>query len=129
MKPITAHSSYYELLEVSVDASSEDIAYAARRLLKLYDGDQVSIYGLIDEEESEQLRARIRLAAEVLADPAQRREYDASLGLPSRGAYDSPQQKVAEVRPINSSTNAKRADPFHESYRQCIGSCPAYPAI
>src|SRR5262245_37656765 len=76
--------SYYELLEVPVSATSEQIRAAYERLLEMYGDDQVAAYGLTDEGSAEALRARLLEAMEILTDDDLRVEYDKDLGLPPR---------------------------------------------
>lgn len=80
-----AVQSHYEVLEVSVDATAEDITYAAKRLLDLYDGNQMAMYGIVDAVQAGELCERIRAARDVLLDAEMREEYDASIGLPPSG--------------------------------------------
>ena len=71
MKPFQAQT-YYELLEVSVSASAEEIRGAYERLNRLYSDDQVALYGLIDASQCEALRGKLKEAFDVLADEPRR---------------------------------------------------------
>jgi hypothetical protein len=76
--------TYYELLEISVGASSDEIRGAFERLTRLYSDDQVVLYGLIESGQAALLRERLHEALEVLGDELRRATYDASIGLPPR---------------------------------------------
>lgn len=76
--------TYYELLEISVGASSDEIRGAFERLTRLYSDDQVALYGLIEAGQAALLRERLQQALEVLGDELRRATYDASIGLPPR---------------------------------------------
>jgi len=76
--------TYYELLEISVGASSDEIRGAFERLTRLYSDDQVVLYGLIESGQAALLRERLQEALEVLGDELRRATYDASIGLPPR---------------------------------------------
>ena len=59
MKSFQAQT-HYELLEVSVTASAADIRNAYERLVRLYADEQVALYGLIDEDQANGLRAKLK---------------------------------------------------------------------
>lgn len=83
MKSFQAQT-YYELLEISVGATREEIRNAHERLSRLYSDDQVALYGLIEPGQAAVLRDRLEEALEVLSDEPRRATYDASIGLPPR---------------------------------------------
>jgi hypothetical protein len=76
--------TYYELLEVPVSASAEQIRSAYERLQQQYGDDQVALYGLVEPSQAKALRARLLEAYEILSDEDLRGEYDRDLGLPPR---------------------------------------------
>ena len=80
MKPYT-EQSYYELLEVPVTASGEEIRAAYQRAIQLYDADSVALYPVGDPARVEELRKLLAEAVEVLGDAARRARYDQGLGL------------------------------------------------
>ena len=83
MKPFQAQT-YYELLEIPVSASGDDIRIAYERLCEQYSDDQVALYGLVEADHATALRARLLEAMEILSDDDLRGEYDKDLGLPPR---------------------------------------------
>jgi hypothetical protein len=83
--------TYYELLEVAHAAPSDEVRAALNRALEAYAPDSVALYALVDEEQAEALRSRLREAARVLLDPAARAGYDRMLGLePEPTSVDVP---------------------------------------
>jgi len=82
--------TYYELLEISVGATREEIRNAHERLSRLYSDDQVVLYGLIEPGQAAALRDRLEEALEVLSDEPRRASYDASIGLPPREVLPLP---------------------------------------
>ncbi len=83
MKSFQAQT-HYEVLEISVGASSAEVRGAHERLVRLYAEDQAALYGLVDPAHSAALRTRLDEALEVLADDELRELYDSEIGLPPR---------------------------------------------
>jgi hypothetical protein len=73
--------SYYELLEVPVTASEEQILDAYARAMETYSPDSIAVYTLAAPEELEALRQRLTQAMETLSELDKRLEYDRSLGV------------------------------------------------
>lgn len=86
MKPFQTQT-YYELLEISVSASTAEIRSAYERLSRLYTDDQVALYGLVEPSQAAALRARLLEAMEILTDDELREVYDSELGLPPRATH------------------------------------------
>ncbi len=110
MKPFQLQS-YYELLEVPVSASTEQIRRSYERLLSMYADDQVALYGLVDSASAGQLRAKLREAMEVLTDDDLRAIYDDELGLPprSRARDEDEESSSAQLAMNELLTGADRA--------------------
>jgi hypothetical protein len=83
LKPFDMQS-YYELLEIPVSASADQIRRAYERLIEQYSDDQVALYGLAEPGQAKALRAKLAEALEILADDDLREMYDRDLGLPPR---------------------------------------------
>ncbi|WNG58401.1 DnaJ domain-containing protein [Archangium gephyra] len=73
--------SYYELLEVAVTASEDQILDAYARAMETYSPDSIAVYTLADPEQLEALRERLTQAMEVLCALEQRIEYDRKIGV------------------------------------------------
>ncbi|MFP4039532.1 MAG: helix-turn-helix domain-containing protein [Desulfosudaceae bacterium] len=67
---------YYEILEITPDASPSEIRQARQTLLMLYQNDPIVADSFFNEQEKRQLLAKIETAYEVLSDPDKKREYD-----------------------------------------------------
>src|SRR5262249_40224455 len=74
--------NYYELLEISANATMEQIHSAYRRAVALYDPASAAMYALADPAQVQDLRSLLERARETLTDPWRRAEYNRSLGLP-----------------------------------------------
>lgn len=97
MKPFQ-QQTYYELLDVPVTASTEEIQVAFERSIEMYAPDSVAIYALDEPALADKLRARLKEAAEILTDPDLRAEYDRTLGLPPRTVSAGLPREEAEDR-------------------------------
>ena len=95
MKPFAAQS-FYELLEVSVSASSSEIRAAYERLDRLFGEGQNALYGLADAGHEKALRKRMREAVDVLTDDELRALYDQEIGLPPREPNPIPSPETGE---------------------------------
>ncbi len=78
--------THYDILGLDPRASRERVEKAYRFCLEMYGENAMATYSLLDGEEVEAARVRIREAYEVLSDPPRRREYDLSLGIAPAGA-------------------------------------------
>ena len=96
-----AHT-HYETLGVSPACKSSDIRTAYRRLVLKHHPDQSS------NPNSAQILMQIRKAYEVLIDPAQRKQYDATLEMIEQGARPSPPPPKA---PEKARRQRPRAEP------------------
>lgn len=98
MKPLEAQT-HYETLEVSPDATPEQIERAYRMVRSAYDGESLALYSVFDENDAEVIRERIDLAFRVLSDPASREEYDRSVLRRAEAAAEAPPPVEAAVVP------------------------------
>ncbi|MFY0523192.1 helix-turn-helix domain-containing protein [Archangium gephyra] len=73
--------SYYELLEVPVTASEDQILDAYARAMETYSPDSIAVYTLAEPEALDALRERLTQAMEVLCALEQRLEYDRKIGV------------------------------------------------
>jgi DNA-binding transcriptional regulator YiaG len=73
--------SYYELLEIQVTATEEQILDAYARAMETYAPDSIAVYTLADPDQLELLRQRLTLAMETLSELDKRLEYDQSIGV------------------------------------------------
>jgi len=92
MKPYQ-HQNYYQLLEVPVTATIEEIRSACGRALQLHDPASAAMYALGDPSQIEDLRKMLVKAMETLTSVELRADYDRSLGLaPAAAARPEPTQ-------------------------------------
>jgi DnaJ-class molecular chaperone len=70
--------TYYEVLEVSHSATTEEIRRAYERAKETFDVDSLAIYSLFSEEEAKEIQEAIEEAYRILMDEALRGSYDQS---------------------------------------------------
>src|SRR5574341_1294271 len=71
--------NYYELLEISPTATSQDIHKAYERIRRVYEPNSVALYSLFTPEETSAIHQRIEEAYRTLMYEDNRRRYDAFL--------------------------------------------------
>jgi len=77
-------ASFYEILEIRPDASSQDVRNAYLRLKASYRKDNPALYSVLDPSETEDMIQKIEEAFQILSDPDARREYDERNGFADR---------------------------------------------
>lgn len=90
--------NFYELLEISPSASSQDIHRAYERVRKIYEPNSVALYSLFTPEETAKIRQRIEEAYRTLIYDENRREYDRML----RARHELPESasQMPQHRPL-----------------------------
>ncbi len=97
--------NYYELLEVSPRATSQEIHKAYERVRRVYEPNSVALYSLFSPEETAAITQRIEDAYRTLVYEDKRKRYDAQLRgqdelpdlppLPSDTANQPPQEQLS----------------------------------
>jgi flagellar biosynthesis protein FlhG len=91
----------YEVIEVDVGASEEDIRRGTRRMREIYRPDSLGGYSVLGAEQSQLTLERIQRVHDTLLDPKQRRAYDRMLNhddaaeVPATGARREPESVEA----------------------------------
>ena len=100
-------TDHYDALEVSPDATRDEIERAYRMLSATYATDSLATYSMFDPEESASMRERVEVAYRVLSDPDARRGYDAlrEAGAPVEDA--PPAEERVELAPLAEAALAK----------------------
>lgn len=69
-------ANHYELLDVSPDASPQEIRAAYMRAKATFQKDSVALYSLVDPAEAQEMIVKIENAYQVLSHPDLKRAYD-----------------------------------------------------
>jgi flagellar biosynthesis protein FlhG len=98
---------HYDTLEVSRDATPDEIERAYRLLLSTFGGDSLATYSLFGAEESAAMRDRIETAYRVLSDADLRRSYDAVQAGEEPAADESAHEEPVVLAPLAEAALAK----------------------
>lgn len=102
--------TYYDVLEVTPDASPQDIRNAYLRAKSAYKKDSVALYSLMSEAETEGLLKEIEEAFLVLSNPERRRDYDRRHGILKLDSQPAPQPAAGAKAPAAGSSNVISID-------------------
>jgi len=80
MKPLS-EMTHYEILEITSDATDQDIERAYRMAQATWGEDGLATYSLYEDGEAEAMRERIEFAHRVLGSEASRQDYDLGLSV------------------------------------------------
>lgn len=91
--------NYYELLEISSQATTQEIHRAYERVRRIYDPNSVALYSLFSPDETSAIHQRIEEAYRTLMYEDNRRRYDATIrdlqGFANAGLLTVPQTRHA----------------------------------
>lgn len=78
---LNEQQTYYDLLEISPQASESEIKTAYMRMKNAYSKDSAATYSLVSSEDVEFLMSRLEEAFAILTSPEKRRVYDMNTGI------------------------------------------------
>ena len=109
-------NTLYDLLEVSFDATPQEIQKSYLRLKSAYGKDSIAVYSLMDADDSEQILDQIEDAYKILSNSKKRSEYDHRIfGKPETpfetGSEDAAHQKTHPRKVIS----INRVPPMEDS--------------
>lgn len=101
----TDKKNYYEVLEVSTDATLQDIHNAYVRAKNAYSGDSAALYSLMTQAECSSILNQIEEAYTILGVADKRREYDKVRGfnqVNTVAGFEAEIMKKPDYKPNNS---------------------------
>ncbi|HUM09498.1 MAG TPA: helix-turn-helix transcriptional regulator [Myxococcaceae bacterium] len=108
----TEEPTLYDVLEVDPASSLDELRAAVERARETYGQESLAVYALVDEDQLEELRARLDEAATVLLDPARRASYDRSIGRigPATLWAEDDEEDETPLPPVEPGPHARAAD-------------------
>lgn len=88
MNTLEDSQTYYDLLDLAPDASSQEIRDAYFQAKMAYRKDSVALYSLFSEEETQDFLRKIEEAFQILSHPERRRDYDRRHGFLGSGGME-----------------------------------------
>jgi hypothetical protein len=128
--------TYYQVLEVHVDAKPEEIKEAYLKIADHLSAQSLATYSIVDEHDVELLRSQLEKAYLTLIDPEERQRYNASLGLgwvagvtPQKVSYISsaalPEEPQEDVRAhVLSNPKNDLSEVIHTGYEKPANAVP-----
>jgi curved DNA-binding protein CbpA len=98
-----ASKNYYEILEIPVDSSPEEILRGYQRAKNAYSQDSLALYSLMSQNECDEILNLIEEAYTILSDPNKRRQYDTARGFNPHGLRHMSYQAAAAVPTMSES--------------------------
>jgi len=98
--------NFYELLEVTFDASPFEVHQAYKEMVQLYHDDSLASYSFFSREEREEILAKLDEAYSTLMDEKSRSRYDQLLI--ERGILEKEMQYQRDRRKLSLMSDAKR---------------------
>jgi curved DNA-binding protein CbpA len=109
--------NYYEVLEISTTAKSEEVYYSYQRAKAAYSSDSLALYSLMSVDECRNVLDLVEEAYSILSDPMKRKRYDEARGINreiNAMNYDILLDRVSPVRsePVNNSVSSMLSSEF-----------------
>ena len=118
--------SFYDLLELTPDATPQEIRSAYLRLKSSYNKDNMAHYTLFSREETEDMLQKIEQAYVILSNPEKRRSYDQGAGIEASQSSEPLASSVMSTASITAATVARPemgdADLFIQNEQEWTGS-------
>lgn len=90
--------SYYEILDLTSDATTLQINAAYKRAKNTYADDAAAMYGLATPEECKQILEQVEEAYSILGVPDKRKQYDEARGINGANLANTTETATTEVQ-------------------------------
>ena len=108
--------NYYEVLEIEINATPNQIENAYVRARNAYSGDSVALYSLMTKDECLAILSQIEEAYSVLGFPEKRREYDRLRGYNQNGMASPTTNSSEGVQPLSAVADRKHDSMQYENF-------------
>lgn len=103
--------NYYEILEIPVDASYEEIKQGYKSARNAYSVDSLALYSIMSKEECENILTLIEEAYSIISDPVKRAKYDEARGFNPDNLRTREKDMKFNTSPITSTTRESISKP------------------
>lgn len=107
--------NYYEVLEIEINATPNQIENAYVRARNAYSGDSVALYSLMTKDECQAILSQIEEAYSVLGFPEKRREYDRLRGYNQNGMATAT-KNTEGTQPLSAVAERNRDSMQYENF-------------
>jgi DnaJ-class molecular chaperone len=104
-----AHNNYYEFLELSKDASQQEIDQAYKAAKRTYSVSNVALYSIFSKDEATELNNIIEEAYTILSNPRLKNKYDLGLNLQLKKISNTDKDKSRKLKKASSPTETDEA--------------------
>jgi len=97
-----SHSNYYELFEITPNASQQEIDQAYKAAKRTYSTSNMALYSIFSEAEAVELNRMIEEAYTILSNPRLKDQYDASFESEKNKSSENNSDEKSEPTPQES---------------------------
>jgi curved DNA-binding protein CbpA len=94
--------NYYEILEIPIDATYEEVKQGYKSARNAYSGDSLALYSIMSKEECDNILSLIEEAYSIISDPVKRAKYDEARGFNSESHSTRKKEMEFNTSPVAS---------------------------
>lgn len=103
--------NYYEILEIPIDATYEEVKQGYKSARNAYSGDSLALYSIMSKEECDNILSLIEEAYSIISDPVKRAKYDEARGFNSDNLQTRAKNMEYNTSPVTSLTRESISAP------------------
>lgn len=96
--------NYYEILEIPVDATYEEVKQGYKSARNAYTGDSLALYSIMTKEECDKILSLIEEAYGIISDPVKRAKYDEARGFNTDNRDSRAREMEFSTSPVSGLT-------------------------
>lgn len=113
--------NYYEILEVSPEASQSEISEAYNRAKNAYSGSSIALYSIMTEDECQAILEMVEEAYAILGEPGKRSQYDKARGFNTNRVEEIKTNSDAEnladlAQEMNQNNSESNSQNYFQNY-------------